>query len=215
MFVAEPAKQRSRCSSAKAAGAPQIDGVYAQSLTPSSERLSAQIDPHGADTSYYFQYGTVSCVAEPSACSDVPVAPGGQSASGFGDQLASVELEGLAAEHDLLLPRARDATRTGRVESPQSTQTFFTTLPSAEGVLADHRQWELVSPPEKHGATVEPISREGALIQASADGDAIAWTASAPVSGEAQGNRRPEPVQVISTRRQRGMVLAGHHHPAQ
>ena len=67
-------------------------------------------------------------------------------------------------------------------------------------MLLDHRSWEMVSPPEKHGATIEPISREGALIQASVDGDSISWTASAPVTGEAEGNRRPEPVQVISTR---------------
>ena len=79
----------------------------------------------------------------------------------------------------------------GQRESAQSAETFFTTLPSAEGVLLDHRSWEMVSPPEKHGAMIEPISREGALIQASADGDAISWTASAPVTGEAAGNRSP------------------------
>ena len=67
-------------------------------------------------------------------------------------------------------------------------------------MLPDHREWELVSPPELHGAAVEPISREGALIQAAAGGEALTWTASAPVTGEAEGNRRPEPVQVISTR---------------
>lgn len=88
----------------------------------------------------------------------------------------------------------------GVLESGEGSGAFFTTLPSAAATLADGREWELVSPVEKHGATIEPISREGALIQASVGGDRIAWTASSPVSEEAQGNRRPEPVQVISAR---------------
>ena len=58
--------------------------------------------------------------------------------------------------------------RNGSLASPQAPQTFFTTLPSAKAMLADDRDWELVSPSEKHGATAEPISREGALIQAAA-----------------------------------------------
>ncbi len=57
----------------------------------------------------------------------------------------------------------------GTVESPRNVQTFFTTLPSSEGVLLDHRQWQLVSPTDMHGATPELISPPflGSLIQAS------------------------------------------------
>jgi hypothetical protein len=199
VFAVEPATGKVAVFAGEGVGAPMIDSLVAQNLTSSSERLVAQIDPHGADTHYYFQYGTGSCVAVPSSCSDVPTLPGGDLGADFGDRLASVELQGLAPNTTYYY-RVIAANEDGTVESPQNTETFFTTLPSSEGVLADDREWELVSPAEMHGASVEPISREGAMIQASADGDSIAWTASAPITAEAEGYRRPEPVQVISGR---------------
>ena len=199
VLVAEPGTGKVVVFGGEGAGAPVVDSVDAQNLTSSSERLNAEIDPRGADTHYFFQYGTGSCVAAPSSCTDVPVAPGADLGSGFGDQSVSVELTGLQANTTYFY-RVLAANEDGSAQSPESGETFFTTLPSAEGVLADHREWELVSPPEKHGASVEPISREGALIQAAADGGAITWAASTPVGGEAQGNRTPEPVQVLSSR---------------
>ncbi len=199
VYVAEPGEGKVAVFASEGAGPPTVDSITAQNLTPSSERLLAQIDPKGADTHYVFQYGTVSCAVDPSSCTDLPAAPGADIGSGFGDQSASVELKGLVPNttyYYRVLVHSED----GSAESAQSAEAFFTTLPSAEGLLLDHRSWEMVSPPEKHGAMIEPISREGALIQASADGDAISWTASAPVSGKAEGDRRPEPVQVISVR---------------
>ena len=53
-------------------GAPSVDSESAQNLTPTSERLSAQIDPKGAETHYFFQYGTVNCETSPSSCTEVP-----------------------------------------------------------------------------------------------------------------------------------------------
>ncbi len=203
VYVAEPGEGKIAVFAPEVGGAPEVDSVYAQSVSSSSERLSAQIDPRGAQTSYYFQYGTVSCAADASACTDVPAAPGAEVGSDFGDHMESQVLEALAPNTTYYY-RVLAHNKNGTVESPQSTETFFTTLPSSEGVLADQREWELVSPPEKHGATVEPISREGALIQAAADGDAIAWAASAPIEGEPPGDRRPEPVQAISTRASEG-----------
>ncbi len=199
VYVAEPGEAKVAVFAPEGAGAPSVSAVVAQSLTPSSERLVAQIDPGGADTHYYFQYGSVSCAVDPSSCTDVPAAPGADVGSGFGDQSAIVEVQGLQPNTTYYY-RVLAHNENGSAESPQSAETFFMTLPSAEGVLLDHRSWEMVSPPEKHGATIEAISRKGALTQASVDGDAISWTASAPVTGEAEGNRRPEPVQVISTR---------------
>ncbi len=199
VFVAEPGQNEIALFEGENAGPPQIDGVVAQSVSPSVERLGAAIDPHGAATSYYFQYGPASCASEPSSCTQLPISPGAVG-EGFGDRQVSVEATGLSPNTTYVY-RVVAANAHGTVQSPVTARTFFTTLPSAEGLLADDREWELVSPAEKHGAAVEPISREGALIQASDDGEAIAWTASAPVTGEAaEGNRRPEPVQVISSR---------------
>ena len=55
---------------------PTVSALAAQNLTPTSALLSAQVDPDGADTHYYFQYGTADCVSDPGACSDVPAPPG-------------------------------------------------------------------------------------------------------------------------------------------
>jgi hypothetical protein len=178
------------------AGAPTVNSVTAQHLTPNSERVNAQIDPHGAKTTYRVQYGTVSCTEHESSCSDTPEDEVGD---GFGDVAVEATLEGLEPNTTYFY-RLIAKNEHGTAESPQSTQTFFTTLPSSEGVLLDDRQWELVSPVERHGATPEAISKEGGLIQAATDGDSIAWTASAPFSSEGEGTREPEPVQAISTR---------------
>ncbi|HTZ64201.1 MAG TPA: hypothetical protein VMB51_08855 [Solirubrobacteraceae bacterium] len=196
VFAAEPGSGKVQIFSGEAAGGPRVDSAYAQDLTPTSADLFAQIDPHGLQSEYEFQYGRSSCTGEPSPCSEHVV---GRIASGYGDSLVKAELTGLVANttyYYRVLARNAD----GQAQSGQGAQAFFTTLPSAQAELADDREWELVSPVEKHGALVEPISREGALIQASANGDQIAWTASGPVSEDAQGNRRPEPEQVISTR---------------
>ena len=199
VFVAEPTQDKVAVFGPDGAGPPIVDSVYAQSRSATSERLSAEIDPDGAATTYYFQYGTASCTGNSSSCTDIPSAPGPEVGSGYGDQTVKVELTDLQPNTTYYY-RVLAHSDNGTAESLQGTEAFFTTLPSAQGTLLDHRSWELVSPPEKHGATVEPISREGAEIQASADGNAITWAASSPVTGETAGNRAPEPVQVLSSR---------------
>ncbi len=187
----------------EAGSPPSVDSVSAQNLSPTSERLNAEIDPHGAATHYFFQYGSADCQSDPSACTDVPAEPGAELGAVFGDRSVSVEVAGLAP-NTLYHYRVLAKNAHGEVESAQSAETFFTTLPSAAQTLADHRSWELVSPPNKHGAAIEAISREGAPIQAAQDGEAISWAATAPVTEEAQGDRRPEPVQVLSHRSEEG-----------
>jgi DNA-binding beta-propeller fold protein YncE len=199
VFVAESQHSRIAIFTGETAGAPRIDSVQAEHVAANSERLSARIDPHGADTHYYFLYGQGDCASEPSACTQLP-SPAADAGDGYGDRLLNVQVERLQSNTTYSYTVVAENSY-GTVRSAHGQQTFFTTLPSSEGTLADSREWELVSPAEKHGAAVEPISREGALIQASSGGDALAWTASSPVSGEAaQGNRTPEPVEVLSRR---------------
>ena len=184
-------------------GAPAIDGVSAQVLSSGSARLVARVDPDGGDTHVVFEYGTASCLQAASACQDVPGSPedvGG----GFGDQATQATLTGLAPDTTYYY-RALAHSAYGDAESALSAQTFFTTLPSSAGKLADSREWELVSPPRKEGL-LEGISagEPGAVIQSSADGAAITFGApdSGP-AGEVQGNRSIQTTQFLSVRGQR------------
>lgn len=176
--------------------------VAAAQVTSSSAELRATIDPSGADTHYRFQYGTVSCASGPSACSEAPAAPGNDIGQGFGDQSASVRVAGLSPSttyYVRVIAENRFAEGSAAVVSEE--RTFASASPSLGPALPDGRAWELVSPSDKHGATVEPIRREGGLIQAANDGRAITYTTSAPVGeNEPEGNRTPEQPQILSSR---------------
>jgi hypothetical protein len=179
--------------------------VSAAKVTSSSAELRATIDPSGADTHYRFQYGTVACATAPASCSEAPAPPGNDIGQGFGDQGASADIASLSPSttyHVRVIAENRFAEGAAEVQSEERT---FTTEPSLGPALPDGRAWELVSPANKHGATVEPIRREGGLIQAANDGRSITYTTSAPVGeNEPEGNRAPEQPQIISSRGQAG-----------
>ena len=183
------------------AGKPQVDSLSAQEVAgnPTAQTLSAQIDPKGSDTHYYFQYGEADCTATPAACTDVPLPPGNDLGAGFGDRTASVEVSGLKPGTAYFY-RVIAANSSGSSESQSAT---LQTLPSP-AFLPDSRSWELVSPAEKGGGSVEPIALDGGLIQAAADGGAIAYIANAPFGSEIEGNRALEPNQIVSTRESSG-----------
>jgi hypothetical protein len=70
----------------------------------------------------------------------------------------------------------------------------------SEFALPEGRQWELVSPVNKHGAGIEPIFEDGALIQAAEGGGSITYAANGPTESDPQGNRALEFSQLLSTR---------------
>ena len=67
--------------------------------------------------------------------------------------------------------------------------------------MPDGRGWELVSPANKHGSTVETASglRAG-TVEASLNGDGLVWLAAGPVVSEPEGNRSFELSQLMSLR---------------
>jgi hypothetical protein len=76
---------------------------------------------------------------------------------------------------------------------------------SAATALPDGRAWELVSPPEKDGASITPLGfgiegPSGGLVQSSESGDAVTYVADAPIEAEPEGNRAIEGTQVLSKR---------------
>jgi Tol biopolymer transport system component len=184
-------------------GPPTVEpeSVGAANVTATSADLGAQIDPIGADTHYHFQFGTVGCASSPSACTDLPAADVGE---GFGDQAAGTHVSSLNPSTTYYFRVLAENGFTRESGAVVSEERSFTTQPAAGAfALADSREWEMVSPPNKDGGSIEPITFGGGLIQASEDGSAITYVADAPLGERPAGSRGPEPAQIASTRGER------------
>jgi hypothetical protein len=66
--------------------------------------------------------------------------------------------------------------------------------------VADGRGWEQVTPQNKLGATIDPITKELGIVQAAEDGSAITFVSNAPPVAAPPTNRAPEPTQNLSRR---------------
>jgi hypothetical protein len=171
-------------------------------VTAESATLHAQINPLGTDTRYHFQYGTSSCAASPSSCTDTPSVSGIDIGSGEEYQGVATHIQGLVP-HTTYHYRvvATNAFGTSAVE-----QTFTTQQAGEELLLPDNRTWELVSPPNNNsGAAIEshlentqanPLNGD---TQASGSGGAIMYLSKGTI-GAAEGNIAPEENQIFSTR---------------
>jgi hypothetical protein len=179
-----------------ASGAPAVDSALAEEVSSDSATVLAGIDPAGATTSYRVVYSSTACTGSASECSgEAPVPPG--SVEGFGDRQVSIDLAGLAPSTTYQVQvLATNANGEAHGELQLTTRTS-----AVENTLLDGRSWELVSPGESHGATIEGITKLGSLIQAAANGPSIAYVSSgAEGENEVQGYRGPEPAQLYSTR---------------
>ena len=172
---------------------PESVGVSEESVSDvssTSALFSALINPGDSDTAFHFEYGTSVSYGE-----SVPV-PDGDLGAGTSSEQATVRAQELLADTTYHV-RLVASNVLGTVYGPD--QAFTTQAGGGSFELPDGRQWELVSPPSKEGASIEPL-HEGA-IQASEDGSAITYIASAPVTANPAGNPSPaELTQVLSRR---------------
>ncbi len=206
VYVADPAMNRVEVFTPEAPGPPTVQPA-SESVTDvsaSSASFGAEVNPRSeegeAPTSYAFQYGP--CESAPPC----PSSPYPQSTPiPEGTLAANYEPDQIAAHPQDLAPHTvyhmRVVAHNSQPEAANPTivhgeELIFTTQGSAPSTLPDARQWELVSPADKHGAVIAPIS-EG-LIQAAASGDAISYLANAPSEAEPAGFSLAE--QVLSRR---------------
>jgi WD40-like Beta Propeller Repeat len=169
---------------------PVVEETGVLDVAGTSATLQARINPEGSETTYRFEYGTSEAYG-----TSIPV-PDGLVGSGS---------EGVAvgAHPQDLLPSttyhyrvvALVASRSETV--PDSDGTFTTQPAGSEFALPDGRQWELVSPPNKHGAEIGSLATHGP-IQASEDGSGITYQTNVPTEPEPQGY--VEHSQVLSSR---------------
>jgi len=193
---------------------PGIREEGASDVASTSVSLNAAIDPHGLNTTYYFQYGPSTAYG-----TDVPTLPGVSIGSGEGpvDVVQHVQ-EGLspgATYHYRVVVLSE--LEPGKLEAFAGPDQTFRTQAAGGSGLPDGRAWEMVSSPNKLGARLEPAPvHEGGLTQAAVDGGGIAYTASAPTE-EGQGNTSLEHIQLLASRGSAGWdtkVIATPHEAA-
>jgi DNA-binding beta-propeller fold protein YncE len=188
---------------------PGIHSQSASNVASSSAKLEGSIDPHGAATSYHFEYDTVPYAPEEGAHGlSIPV-PDATVGSGHGDVEVTQEITGGLSPGTLYHYRlvATSELEGGPQQFDGPDQTFTTQTTGAR-VLPDGRQWELVSPPDKHGALL--LNAHGdkeEATQAAGSGGAVVYLASGPVEPEPQGNANL--TQVLATRGSQGWSSRG------
>jgi hypothetical protein len=187
-------------------GGPGIESESVANVTSTSATLQAAINPHngeasvtkGAIESYSFQYSTSRTEGcTPATCPVVPALP---ASLGVGEAALRVAqhvpgLSPAAVYHYRVI--ALSEPKSGEQETFYGADRTFTTQAVGAFALPDGRQWELVSPPDKHGALIEPI-KAGWVIQAAANGQAMTYVTDAPTEAVPQGYTNF--VQVLSTR---------------
>jgi hypothetical protein len=189
-----------------------IDSESATQVTTDSARLGTTINPLGTATSYHFDYGLSTAYEH-----HVPV-PDASAGSGLGDVAEGIVIEKLRPDTTYHYRVVAQNTVQGTLYVQEGEDRTFTTSSVGAFTLADGRQWEMVSPPAKGGVSLEAISEEGGLIQASADGSALTYIAKGPVDEKAPGSQSALDSQLFATRGAAGWstldITPPHEEPA-
>ncbi len=179
-------------SLASAAGVPTIEGESFSGVGSSNATLSAQIDPNGSSTSYYWEYGPSQAYG-----SKTPEVLLGEGESALP---AAAHLEGLAANSEYHF-RVVAVSEAG---TERGVDTTFRTLSSTPLGLPDGRVFEMVSSfgsaqngtaqvytPNVYG--LELILAEGIHtrlpFQAAADGEAAVYAGDPSSGGSGKGGQ--------------------------
>ncbi len=173
-----------------------IESESVVGLTSESAFLAAQIDPLGAEASYHFEYGESTAYG---ASVPVPDASLGAPTTPVQAQQHIVGLHASTTYHYRVVVDLGGMT----IDGPD--RDFTTTASGGAFALPDNRAYEQVTPVDKHGGYVIPVTPENpGPIQASEDGNAIASVTIGPIVEPPEGNRSPEAQQVLSVRTPEG-----------
>jgi hypothetical protein len=188
-----------------------IDSTSVSTVTATTAVLAAEVNPLGDETTYHFEYLPQSQFEAQGGfayATSAPV-PAASLGSGEAGQPASQPIQDLEP-HTVYRYRVvannshEGVPYTVAGESNKAGEEVvhtFTTQGAGEFVLPDHRQYEMVSPPDKDGALLYGIDQAGSggdVIQTAPDGDAITYVADSPTEPEPAGYSAQ--TQVFSTR---------------
>jgi hypothetical protein len=188
---AEPGEDRTFFASER----PQIQETSVTDVSGNSATLHAQIDPERSSTTYQFQYG-------PSEFYGVSIPmPGEDIGAGVAPVSVTVHVQGLSAAtvyHYRVVA-------SNSVQSATGPDHTFTTQPAGgEFILPDGREYELVSPADKHGSQVWGVDQffASGIAQAAETGDAFTYITTEPPLSNATSNGGSS--QIYSTRSSTG-----------
>lgn len=179
-------------------GAPSTEDLRVTDVTADSAVLRASINPNTKASSYHFEYGVGDCGL--GGCTSVP-ADGASIGEGHAAVPVSQAIPGLSPSttyhYRLIAENELGVTvEDGGTFTTQSVGTGFG--------LSDNRAWEMVSPPNKHSATL--VGARVGLIQAAADGSRISYISRGSMELGPEGNRNLEPASVLAERGPGGWV---------
>jgi DNA-binding beta-propeller fold protein YncE len=197
-------------------GPPTVEGETVLEVTGSDATLGAEVNPRSEPTEednptmYSFEYGACASLTTCATSAYEASTPLASLSPSFAVDSVSAHVQGLhagATYHFRVVAHNKFVKEGERVagegKGVAGEERTFTTQPSTALGLSDGRAWELVSPPDKHGAMIEPIRAEW-LIQAAASGAAITYVTNAPTEAAPQGYTNY--AQLLSTRGAGGWV---------
>jgi hypothetical protein len=175
-------------------GPPVIDSESSASVTATTAELKAAVSSRNLDTRVRLEYGTTAGYGK-SASEEAVVA------GASGEQVVGFELRGLAAGTEYHYRFVAENALGEGVGAVLGSDRVFTTEGEGAFRLPDGRGWELVSPRDRHGASIEPLGSAfdtGGQIQASGVGGGVTYVTSIPTESGVRG--LTEFGQVLSVR---------------
>jgi hypothetical protein len=141
-----------------APGKPRVESSIAENISSTFAELHAQIDPLGAGTSYFFEYGPTTAYghdapllteAEPDGASIGSGGPTGSASDGVVQRIGGLT-PGTAYYFRVVATNECEA---GKQCVTGGADQTFATLPRATVGLPDNRSYELVTPADKEGGS--------------------------------------------------------------
>lgn len=171
-----------------------VDAQWASDVAAHSASLHAEMNPLGFEGTWWIEYGTSAAYGQSIAKAALPAS--------FGDISVGALLSGLDPATTYHYRFAAHDERDGAPYTVHGEdRTFITQLAGLGFSLADRRAWEMVSPPQKHGALLVALnSFQGGHIQGAADGEALAYLSMNSVQEDPEGSRTIEETSTLAQR---------------
>ena len=172
-----------------------IEAQWVAALAARDAALRATLDPLGAtDVTWWVQYGSGGALDRETE--HRPLA-------GESPLTVSAPLAGLDPASGYSYRFVAHATQDGHPYTTYGETHAFTTQPAGLGAsLPDSRAWEMVTPPDKHGAAITAYSQ--GTVQAAAGGEALAYLSRGSVQASPEGNSSPRLSSTLARRGEGG-----------